>query len=47
MDTVPEEFDVDTFNIMNHDAGYVELEDMADGTLPNLPLALMHGGENF
>ncbi len=46
-DTIPEELAVDTFNIINHADGYVELEDEVDGTLTNLPLALMHGGEHF
>ncbi len=46
-DNVPEQLDVDRLNIMNHEDGYVELEATADDTLPNLPLALMHGGEHF
>jgi hypothetical protein len=45
--TVPEELNADTLNIMNHEGGYVKLEAMADITLPNLPLGLMHGGEHF
>jgi hypothetical protein len=46
-DTIPEELAVDTFNIINHADGYVELEVEVDGTLTNLPLALMQGGEHF
>jgi hypothetical protein len=46
-DNVPEQLDADRLNIMNHEDGYVELEATADDTLPNLPLALMHGGEHF
>ena len=44
---IPEELDSDRLNIMNHKHGYVELEDAADGTLLNVPIALMHGGEHF
>ncbi len=45
--TIPELLDIDTFNIINHSDGYVELEDVIDTNLTKLPLALMHVGEHF
>jgi hypothetical protein len=44
---IPVELDVDNLNIMNQADGYVELEDVADQSLENHPIGLMHGGEFF
>ncbi len=44
---IPVELDVDNFNIMNQAAGYVELKDVADHSMENLSVGLMHGGEHF
>jgi hypothetical protein len=44
---IPVELDVDTLNIMNQAAGYVELKDVADHSMENLQVGSMHGGEHF
>ncbi len=44
---IPVELDVDTFHIMNQAAGYVELKDVAEDSMKNLPICLMHGGKHF
>jgi hypothetical protein len=41
------ELNVDTLNIMNQAGGYVELEDVTEDSMENLPIGLMHGGEHF
>jgi hypothetical protein len=44
---MPVELDVDTLNMMNQAGGYVELKDVAEHSMENLPIGLMHGGKNF
>jgi hypothetical protein len=47
VNNIPVELDVDTFNIMNQAAGYVELQDVAEHSMENPSIGLMHGGEHF